>query len=305
MKLAPSAELGLGVLAVSTAAVLIKACSVPPLGIAAWRLSMAAGGLVLLCALRRHDPLQPFARRDLVLACCAGLFLGLHFASWIASLSLTTVASSVVLVTTTPLWVGLGSLLFLREPPGRALWQGLALALAGSAVVALADRSPAGHAPAPLLGDALALLGALAACVYFLLGRRIQRGVDTLSYVTVVYGVGALVLLAMAGLAGTPLAGYAPRDWALLVLLAAVPQALGHTLLNRSLRRFPASLVAVALLGEPVGASALAWFALAEPVTGWQAAGAALILGGVARASQAQAGAGNPRSDQGTGGSPS
>lgn len=282
----PSLGLALGVLAVSTAAVLIKACEAPPLGIAAWRLGLAALGFLAASAVRRRSPLAPFSPQALRLAAVAGLFLGIHFAAWIVSLRLTTVTSSVVLVTTTPLWVGLGSLIVLREPPARSLWIGLALALLGSGLVTFSDRTPAGDAPDPLLGDLLALAGAWAASVYFLVGRRVQQAVDTHSYVTVVYSVAALVLVAMALAAGTPLAGYSSRDWILLALLALVPQGLGHTLLNRSLRHFPAGVVAVALLGEPVGASALAWLALGESVGLPQAVGAALILAGVAWASK-------------------
>ncbi len=286
MRFPPALQLSLGVLAVSTAAVLIRSCAAPPLGIAAWRLGLAAVGFMALCACRRRHPLAAFDRRQLGLTALAGLFLAVHFAAWIASLSLTTVTSSVVLVTTTPLWVGLGALLVLREAPSRALWQGLALALAGSAVVALADGTPGGRAPDPLMGDALALVGALCASGYFLVGRTVQRSVDTLSYVTVVYGMAAAALLAMAGMAGTPLAGYAWKDWTFLLLLAIVPQGLGHTLLNRCLRLLPAGVVALALLGEPVGASVLAWLVLGEAVGAWQAAGAALILVGVAWASR-------------------
>lgn len=291
MRLPPSAELVLAVLAVSTAAVLIKACQVPPLGIAAWRLGLASLGFLAVCAWKRRSPLAAFAgrpAREVVPVAAAGVLLGLHFAAWIGSLSFTTVAASVVLVTTNPLWVGLGSWLLLREPPGRSLWEGLALALAGSALVTLAGGASSGQAPAPLLGNGLALAGALAASGYMLAGRQAQRGVDLLSYVTVVYTVGAGVLGVLALLAGTPLVGYPARDWALLLLLAAVPQALGHTLLNRSLRVFPASVVAVALLGEPVGASVLAWLALGQAVGPGEAFGAALILGGVARATRSR-----------------
>lgn len=286
--MSPAAGLVLAVLAVSTAAVLIKACAVPSLGVAAWRLTLASLFFLALCAVRRHPVLQGFERRDLHLAVLAGLFLGAHFGTWIASLEYTSVTSSVVLVCTVPLWVGLGSAFILREPPSRWLWQGLALALAGAVLVATADQTPAGDAPDPLLGDLLALAGALGSSAYFLVGRRLHR-VDTLSYVTVVYSTAAVSLVLAALVARVPLAGYAWRDWGLLALLALVPQGVGHTLLNRSLRYFPAGVVAVALLGEPVGASVLAWLALGEQPGALQIAGALLILGGVAWASRTEA----------------
>ena len=285
MRIAPSLELTLGVLAVSTGAVLVRSCTVPSLGIASWRLLLAAVGFLALCAWRRRPALAAFHGRDRTTAVLSGVFLAAHFAAWITSLSMTSVASSVVLVTTAPLWVGLGSRILLREDPGRTFWQGLALALAGTALVTLVDQSPTGQAPAPMLGNALALLGALAASAYLLAGRKLQRKADTLSYVAVVYGVAALVLVGMAWLWGTPLTGYEGRDWLLLGLLALVPQGIGHTLLNRSLRVFQAGIVATALLGEPVAASALAWLVLGEPVGPWQILGGGLILIGVARAS--------------------
>jgi len=285
MRIAPSLELALGVLAVSTGAVLVRSCTVPSLGISAWRLLLAALAFVALCAWRQSPGLAAFRGRDRILAVLSGLFLAAHFAAWITSLSMTSVASSVVLVTTAPLWVGLGSRILLREDPGRTFWQGLALALAGTALVTLVDRSPTGQAPAPMLGNALALLGALAASAYLLAGRKLQPKADTLSYVAVVYGVAALALVGMAWISGTPLSGYQGRDWLLLGLLALVPQGVGHTLLNRSLRIFQAGIVATALLGEPVAASALAWLVLGEPVGPWQFLGGGLILVGVARAS--------------------
>ncbi len=291
MRIAPSLELTLGVLAVSTGAVLVRSCTVPSLGIASWRLLLAAVGFLALCAWRRRPALAAFHGRDRTTAVLSGVFLAAHFAAWITSLSMTSVASSVVLVTTAPLWVGLGSRILLREDPGRTFWQGLALALAGTALVTLVDQSPTGQAPAPMLGNALALLGALAASAYLLAGRKLQRKADTLSYVAVVYGVAALVLVGMAWLWGTPLTGYEGRDWLLLGLLALVPQGIGHTLLNRSLRVFQAGIVATALLGEPVAASALAWLVLGEPVGPWQFLGGGLILVGVARASARSAAA--------------
>jgi len=153
MRIAPSLELALGVLAVSTGAVLVRSCTVPSLGIASWRLLLAALAFVALCAWRQCPGLAAFRGRDRILAVLSGLFLAAHFAAWITSLSMTSVASSVVLVTTAPLWVGLGSRILLREDPGQTFWQGLALALAGTALVTLVDRSPTGQAPAPTAGE--------------------------------------------------------------------------------------------------------------------------------------------------------
>jgi drug/metabolite transporter (DMT)-like permease len=282
--------LAAGVLAVSTASVLIKLCTAPALAIAGWRLTLAALALVLWAAASRRWPWSGVPARERPRAVAAGLLLGLHFATWISSLDYTSVASSVVLVTTNPLFVGLGAWLFLREKSGPGLWLGMALSMGGGALVALADRHQGGGSD-PLRGDALALAGALCGSGYLLLGRRVQAQAGTLGYVTLVYSVAALLLLGLALAAGTPVAGYSPRDWLLLALLAALPQGVGHTLINWSLRFFPAGVVAVAILGEPLGAILLAWLVLGEGVAPLQALGALLILGGVALAARSAPGA--------------
>ncbi|MEW6279373.1 MAG: DMT family transporter [Candidatus Eremiobacterota bacterium] len=280
--------LALGVAAVSFAAVLIKLCSLHPLTIAAWRLGLAAlvfAAATAVCrspASRERCPPMPWPWKGW--AFLAGFCLAVHFASWIASLKLTSVASSVVLVTTNPIFVGLGSAWWLREQVSRRLWAGIALTVAGGLVIALGDRGAPG--PDPLLGDLLALLGAVAGSAYLLVGRRTREETGLLPYVTAVYSSAAAWLVGFALVAGAPLAGpFSARDLGLLALIALLPQVVGHTLINWSLRFLAAGLVAVAILGEPVGASVLAWAVLGEPVGPAQLAGGSLILLGVGLAS--------------------
>lgn len=264
-----------GVLAVSGAAILIKLSTLPKLTLAAWRLGLAA--LVLLAWKRK-------LARDRW-AAVAGVFLGLHFATWISSLSYTSVASSVVLVTTNPLFVGLGSALLLRERVSPRLWLGVLLSILGGVIIALGDRSGVGSNP--LLGDALALAGAVAGSAYLLVGRYVRERLEFWEYVTTVYTFAALTLVTLSLLLRVPLGGpFSPREWALIVALAVVPQLIGHTLINFALRRVSAAMVAASILGEPVGACILAMLVLHEGL-GWkQAAGAAFVLAGVYLSSQ-------------------
>lgn len=266
----PALALILGVLAVSGASILIKLSSLSKLTLASWRLGLAAA---VLLAWRRRLRWNRWGA-------LAGFFLGLHFASWISSLSYTSVASSVVLVTTNPLFVGLGSAWLLRERVGARLWLGVLLSILGGVLIALGDRAGAGSNP--LLGDALALAGAVAGSAYLLVGRYVRQQLDFWDYVTTVYSFAALTVVVLALALGAPLMGaFGAREWALIVALAVVPQLIGHTLLNYALRSVSAALVAASILGEPVGACLLAMVILHEGLEPRQVLGALLVLLGV------------------------
>ena len=280
----------LGILAVSTASILIRfaqqGASSPT--IAAARLVLATLALAPLALARHRAKLARLGGRDLGLALLAGSFLAAHFALWIASLERTTVVSSVVLVTTTPLWVGLAAPFVLREPLTRRVGLGILLALAGGLVVGLGDAGAglraAGRASVPgsaLGGDLLALSGAWMMAGYLLVGRRLRARLALVPYVFVVYGMAAVVLTLLMAWSGHAFSGLPAVTWLWLALLALVPQLLGHSSFNWALRFLPASFVAIALLGEPVGSSALAWVLLHEVPTLLTLAGAGLVLAGI------------------------
>lgn len=223
-------------------------------------------------------PLRALGRRDFFLLLASGLALAVHFASWIASLSLTTVASSVVLVTINPLFVALASHFILRERISRLTVIGIVLAVAGSILIGYGDIALSGRA---LLGDFLALIGALCASTYFLLGRSLRRRLPILAYIWPVYSTSAIVLLLTCLLSGQPLWGYTPESYLLLLLLALGPQLLGHSALNYALGRLSATFVTVAVLGEPLGAAVLALALLGEVPPPTSLFGGALILVGI------------------------
>ena len=286
----------LGILAVSTASIFIRYAqpAASSLTIAAGRLVFATLALAPLALTRHRGTLARLTARELRLAALAGLFLAAHFALWIASLERTTVASSVVLVTTTPLWVGLLSPLVLHEPLTRRLALGMVLALAGGVIVGLGDtggaHAAAGATPgAALLGDLMALSGAWMMAGYLMVGRRLRAGLTLVPYVFLVYGMAAGLLTVAMAATGRSLFGLAPATYLWLALLALVPQLLGHSSFNWALRYLPASFVAIALLGEPVGSSALAYGLLHEVPTPLELGGVVLILAGIAVAALAAA----------------
>jgi drug/metabolite transporter (DMT)-like permease len=283
--------LAAGILAVSAASLFVRFAQreADSLVIAAGRLALATLVLAPVAWARHGATLRALTRRDLALALVSGALLAAHFASWIASLALTSVLLSVVLVTTTPLWVALLSPAVLGERIARATAVGLALAVMGGAIMTFAGTAgaPGAGAGAAWRGDALALLGALAMAGYLLVGRRLRARMALVPYVFVVYGAAAVVLVAAVVALRRPVAGLHAPTWGWIALLALVPQLLGHTTFNWALRHLRATPVAVVLFGEPVGASVLAWWVLGERPSAVRLAGALLVLAGVFLAARA------------------
>jgi len=290
-----------GVVVVSTAAIFIRFAQQEgstSIVIAAARLTIASLVLAPFALTRYRADLQRLSKREWILTLLSGLFLALHFGTWITSLEFTTVASSVVLVSTTPLWVAILAPVVLRERLGLTAGIGLILALAGGVIVGLSDacawQSGALSCP-PLqsffagrasLGDLLALVGAWMAAGYILAGRKLRSKMELIPYVFIVYGMAAVVLIViMLGLRESPL-GLPPMTYMWFVLLALIPQLLGHSTFNWALKYLPASFVSVALLGEPVGSTVLAYIIFQE-LPGWtKIGGAVLILAGIWMASR-------------------
>lgn len=302
----PALALPLGILAVSTAAIFIRfaQADAPSLVIAAYRLSLAALFLLPIAVFRYRHIIRSLSRRDLGLALLSGLFLAVHFAAWITSLEYTSVASSVVLVTTTPLWVALLSPFTVKEPLARGAAMGMALALCGGAIVGLSDTCTltGGRLLCPelgelvrgeaFLGDGLALTGAVMAAAYLIIGRKLRVGLPVVPYITLVYGMAGIALTVTALAAGQSLVGYPAPVYGWFFLLAVVPQLVGHTIFNWALGFVSAALVSVSLLGEPVGSTILAYFLLGEAPSGAKIFGAILILSGIYLASRAEIGQG-------------
>jgi drug/metabolite transporter (DMT)-like permease len=284
--------LTIGVAVVSTASILIRfaqAEGVPSLSIAATRLGLAVLVLLPLAWVRARGEIAALASRDLALALASGAFLAIHFWSWITSLEYTSVASSTVLVTTNPLWVGLASVVLLREKLAAPAIAGLGLSLLGMLMTFVAEPAVAMPAPDAALGNGLALVGALCASGYLLVGRALRARVSLIAYVALAYASAAILLCFAALFTGAPLLGHTAPAWLFLVLLAVGPQLIGHTTFNWSLRHLSATFVALAILGEPVGSAILAWLILGEGFTPIQLAGFALLLAGIFLAARGEA----------------
>jgi len=298
----PLLVIGFGILAVSTASIFIRYAQIyaPSLVIAAYRLAIATVILAPVAYLRHRSELRLRKRWEIVLALLSGLCLALHFAAWITSLEYTTVTSSVVLVATTPLWVALLSPITLKEPLTRLIWIGMVLVILGSIVVGLSDTCTlfAGKIACPtfqdlvtgeaFLGDLLALIGAWMAAGYVLIGRRLRTQMSLVPYIFIVYGVAAGFLIIIMLLVGYPPWGYPPELYFWVVLLAIIPQLLGHSTFNWALGFLPAAYVAITLMGEPIGSTVLAYIILKETPTAVKMFGAILILAGIYVASRGE-----------------
>ncbi|QAU11741.1 DMT family transporter [Halorubrum sp. BOL3-1] len=278
----PSAGLAVAVVAVSAGAILVRLSDAPSSVAAFYRVLFTTLPLASVAAWRYRAEFARIRPRDLAFTVLSGVALAVHFAAWFESLRWTSVAASVTLVQAQPVFVVLGAWLLLRERVTRRMAAGIAVAVAGMASMSLGDSlGVVAIGPRPLYGNALALSGAVAAAGYVLAGRSLRQRISLIPYVTVVYGVCVIVLLAFVLAAGHPLTGYPSREWLLFVGMAAGPGLLGHTVLNWALAHLESSVVSVSLLGEPVGATLLAFVLLSETPMSTTVAGGCVVLLGI------------------------
>jgi len=282
------------ILAVSTSSVFIRFAQrdAPSLVIAALRLTFATLILAPLALTRHRQELRSLTRSDVLLGLVSGLFLAVHFATWISSLEFTTVTSSVVFVSTGPLWVALLSPFLLNEHLSHVAMVGLTLAFVGGSLVGLADACTlnAGlHCPdiarvlqgRSMWGNFLALVGAWAVSGYLIIGRKLRAKISLIPYIFIVYGMAAAGLIVAMFASGETPWGHPLPAYFWIFLLAAFPQLIGHSTYNWVLRFIPASLVAITTLVEPIASAILAYFILRETPASGVIVGGALILSGI------------------------
>jgi len=300
--LSPYLALALALVAVSTAAVMIRIAQgeAPSLVIAASRLVIATVVLAPFALSRYRGELAQLPRRQWIWAALAGLFLAAHFATWITSLEYTSVASSVVLVATVPLWVALASPALLKERLPLIAVIGLVVALAGSTIVGLGEGcqldsgrfscSAMGNIfqGRAMVGNILALAGAVCDAAYIMIGRKARGSLSTVPYIFIVYGVAAAVLVVVSLSLGYSFTGYSVPVYICLLLLGLVPQLVGHSTVNWALKYLSASFVSVALLGEPISATVLALIFLGETPSIMEIGGGVLILVGIYLATRSE-----------------
>jgi len=286
----PLAALALAVVAVSTSAILIRWSRAPSSVAAFYRVLFTTLLLAPVAVVRYREAFARLSMRDWLVAASSGLALAAHFAAWFESLEWTSVAASVTLVQTQPVFVALGAAWLLEERLNRRIVVGIGVALAGSVLLSVGDLLSGGAFAGsnPLYGDALALVGALAAAGYVLAGRSLRQRLPLIPYVIVVYTVSAIGLLVWTVGQGASLGPYPPREWVLFLAMAVGPGIFGHTVVNWALAHVESSVVSVTLVGEPVGSTLLALLLLGEVPPAMTAVGGVVVLVGIVLTARAR-----------------
>ena len=274
----PYVVLIIGIIGVSTGSIFARLADAPALVTAAYRMGLAALMLIPLAVWKAGDELRSLSGHDIKLAMLSGFFLALHFATWISSLDYTAIANSVVLVNTIPLWVGLFTPLISKDRMGGSTITSIIASVIGAVIIGFGDFATGGKA---LWGDLLAVFGAVCAAVYLLLGRNLRRKLSLLSYVTICYGSAAVILWLVVLFLNLPITGYSTQTVAAFWAMALISQIIGHSSYNWSLKWFSTSLVAVSLLGEPIGSTLLAYIIFDEELTWMKFIGGLFILSAI------------------------
>ena len=277
MKLKTTLTLVAGVVSVSFASIFIRLSTAPPLIISFYRMFFSFL-LIFFYAYYRGNiksEIKKLKRQDYFLLGAAGLFLSIHFAFWVTSLNHTSIASSVVLVTTQPFFIVLIESTLLDRKPSKNFLLGLVVAAVGSFLIGFGDFRGAEFG---LIGDVFALLGAAMAASYFLIGGEVRQRIKLLPYILLVYGFSSAFLFIFCLVADLPLVRYSPGNYSLFLLLALIPTLIGHTSFNWLLSEVKASMIGVTILGEPIGASILAIVFFEEYPSYWVIAGGSFVL---------------------------
>ena len=269
----------IGVITVSSSAVLVKLADHAPAAIIAnYRLLFAILIMAPFILMKHRHEFRLIQRKDWLFSALAGVFLALHFILWFESLNYTSVASSVVLVTLQPIFAFLGTYFFFQErfSPGAVI--SMIIALFGSMIISWGDFRISGMA---LFGDILALLGAVTITAYFLLGQRLRRNLSLMTYTFIVYGFGTITLIIYNVVLQNPFFGYPADHWWIFLALAIFPTFFGHTLFNWALKWLSTSTISMGIVFEPIGATILAYIILGEQVTGSQWLGGTIVIFGL------------------------
>jgi drug/metabolite transporter (DMT)-like permease len=276
------AAVAVAVVAVSTSAILVELSDAPRVLKAGYRVLFTTA-FVAPFAVRERAAFSSVSGSDWVVVTVAGVLLAVHFTSWFASIEFTSIAASTTLVQTQPAFVAVGAWLLLDERVGARIVGGILVAIAGSVLLSTGDFLTGGAiGPNPSLGNALAVVGAVAGAGYVLAGRSVRQRLSLAPYVFVVYGVCTGTLFAVAVALDLPLVDYPAHEWALFVGMAVGPGLFGHTVVNWALEHVESSVVSASLLGEPIGSTLLALAVFGEVPGAFTVAGGAVVLVGIA-----------------------
>ena len=267
-----------GVFFTSTSSILIRLCASPSLVISAYRMLFTVLMLLLPVLLRSREELKKVGAKDMWLCILSGIFLALHFASWIASINMTTIANSTILVSCSPIFVAVASYFLFKEKLSRKALSGITVSIVGTAIIAFGSRSDGGSA---MLGNTLALLGGIFVAGYFLIGASVRKRLSAGVYVFIVYLISAIALFIMCFATGTPIYPYPPREFVLFIALAFFCSILGHTVYNYMMKYVPPTMISVSTLCEPIFASVLALVMFNEIPSIYTLIGGVIVLSGV------------------------
>jgi drug/metabolite transporter (DMT)-like permease len=268
---------GIGLIAISFSSILIKWTSAPPAIIGMYRLLFTCI-LLLPWLWKEKQDLFRLNIRDYLLLFLSGIFLGLHFWFWIASLDETSVASSMIITALEPFFVVIGAFFVFHERFSKNQLSSMALALFGSLIVAYGDI---GHSQSHIIGDVSSLLGTIAVSIYMMFGQAVSRKISSTVYNVTVFFIASAELAIFTLFQHIRFVGYSPKDWGIFILLAIFPTLFGHGLFNWLLKYLRASTISMTILGEPIGAIILAWMLLGQNISLWQMVGGILCIGGV------------------------
>ncbi len=275
----PYAAVAIGVLAVSTSAVLVKLANSAPAGIIAnYRLLFAVLIMLPIVLSKYRYEFRLISKKNWLFSILAGIFLALHFILWFESLNYTSVASSVVLVTMQPIFAFLGTYLLFQERFSYGAVISLIIALFGSFIIGWGDFQLGGMA---LFGDILALLGAIAVTVYFLFGQSARQHLSLITYTFIVYAISSIVLILYNIVLGNSFFGYPQDHWWAFIALAIIPTFFGHSLFNWALKWVSTSTISMGIVLEPIGATILAYLVLNETITWSQFLGGTIVIVGL------------------------
>ncbi|WP_174615742.1 DMT family transporter [Virgibacillus ihumii] len=269
----------IGVLSVSSAAVLVKLADGAPASIIAnYRLLFAVIIMAPYIFVKHRNEFKLIQKKDWLLSTMAGIFLAFHFILWFESLNYTSVASSTVLVTMQPIFAFLGTYLLFQErfSPGALI--SMVIALFGSIIISWGDFRISGLA---LFGDFLALMGAVTVTAYFLLGQQLRKRLSLMTYTFVVYSISSLMLILYNLILQNEFFGYSAEHWFIFLALAVIPTFFGHSLFNWALKWLSTSTISMGIVFEPIGATILAYFILDEVVTWSQFLGGTIVIFGL------------------------
>ncbi|MHA6253019.1 DMT family transporter [Oceanobacillus sp. CAU 1775] len=275
----PKAALVIGVIGISTSAVLVRLAEDAPAAIIAfYRLFFAVLIMAPFVVAKYRDELRKITKRNWIISIFSGIFLAMHFILWFESLNYTSVASSVVFVSTQPLFAFIGTYLLFRERFSYGAIISMVITIFGSFIIGWGDFQIGGSA---LFGDMLAILGAIAITGYFLIGQSVRKSLTLMSYTFIVYGVASITLLIYNLFLQNSFIGYSSTQWWIFLSLAIIPTFFGHSLFNWSLKWLSTSTVTMAGLFEPIGAAILAYFFLNEMITWSQFLGGTIVIFGL------------------------